>query len=114
MNASFWTPTPAGPIGVFDDNAKLNFSFDAADWLKSCISIGDSAPGTTLESVQVVNAHARLTFPLLTLSGTLVRLRIENTTATVRLAATMSFTLRLRLSDGQQDDRTFYLIHTRR
>jgi hypothetical protein len=100
----FWRETgPKVPWGPFDPDAKLNFSFDMSPWVTT------AGPGLTLESCDVIGD------PLLTIDKA-----IEGSTVTVGVRAAtpsslpagswLSFTLRMQLSDGQRDDRTFWLL----
>ena len=110
MTTPFWKiPVNGYPTGDFDDQAKLDFSFDVSDWLLA------SGTGVTLAGATVVDKHPRLAVPSTNILGPLVRVRIENdVSVTARLGENMPFTLRMVASDGQQDDRTFVLVHRKR
>lgn len=100
----FWrTAGPKAPWGPFDPHAKLNFSFDLKQWVVSA--------GRALElSGCTVEADQRLVV-VAELSGVIVTVRVQaENPASLPHGAMLPLTLRMKLSDGQCDDRTFYLL----
>ena len=105
----FQTVGGPGPWGLFDKDAKLHFELNFAPWVTS------AGTGLTLTSATV------LASPLLTIDRQsitpegLVRFRVQLVDPEGPIPrAFVPFTIRLVLSDDQQDDRTFYLRVTDR
>jgi hypothetical protein len=100
----YWKTTgPRTPWGEFDPNAQLNFSFDLASWIASA-GVGLSLSGCEVASDPLLTATSQLAGELVT-----VRIRIANG-QTVEPGTYLWFRLRMTLSDGQRDDRTFWLL----
>lgn len=100
----FWRETgPKAPWGPFDPDGRLKFAFGVGLWVAS------AGTGLTLSTCEV------LADPLLSVeaavvgSDVAVRIRAVDPTA-LTLGAMLAVTLRMTLSDGQRDDRTFYLL----
>lgn len=109
LDETYWHDLPerAGgpaPWGLFDNDARLRFQFDFSPWVLT------GGEALTLTGA-VALASAELTFDeiSLTAEGT-VRIRVKKTDEAAAPTSTYTpFTLRLTLSDGQHDDRTFWL-----
>ena len=92
-----------GPWGYFDKDAILRFEFNAAQW------VADSGTDLTMVSATVL-ANDALTIDQVSFTPEgVVLMRIQKTDKATRLARFTPFTIRMVLSDTQQDDRTFYL-----
>lgn len=101
---SYWNYT-GGPFpwGLFDPDAELAFSFEVGPWVTS------SGVSLSLQSFTVL-ADARLQVVGQGLLGTTITVRLKLAVgAEVSAGQRISFTLRMFLSDGQHDDRTFLL-----
>jgi hypothetical protein len=100
----FWKTTgPKAPWGDFDPNAKLNFSFDLSPWADT------AGTGLTVSACDVA------VDPLLQvesqLAGGVVTVKVQAAAgATLVPSASLWVRLRMTLSDGQRDDRTFWLV----
>ena len=94
---------PKTPWGPFDPDAVLNFSFDLAPWI---ISAG---PALSLSGCEVLSDPRLVVLSDLVGAVVTVRLRAGNPLS-IATGDTLAFTLRMVLSDGQRDDRTFYLL----
>lgn len=101
---TYWrTSGPKAPWGPFDPDANLNFSFDVSEWVAS------AGIGLTLSACDVISDALLQVDKAVT--GSLVTLRVRAVSAsTIPAGATLAITLRMSLSDGQRDDRTFYLL----
>lgn len=100
----FWKTTgPKAPWGDFDPNAKLNFSFDLSPW------VGTAGTALTVVSCEVtadplLHVESQLAGDVVT-----VQARAADGAALVPNAS-LWLRLRMTLSDGQRDDRTFWLV----
>lgn len=101
---SYWNYTGAPfPWGLFDPDAELAFSFEVGPWVSS------SGVSLTLQSFTVL-ADPRLQVVGQGLLGTTITVRLKLADgATAPSGTRISFTLRMFLSDGQHDDRSFLL-----
>lgn len=108
--ADFFRDTGApGPWGPFDKDAKLHFDFSVADW------VALSGTGLTLVSVEFLPSTIfTIDRKVFTPDGASVRFRVQCADPTTVKKALHPFTMRMVLSDDQQDDRTFYLQVTDR
>ena len=101
---AYWrTAGPKAPWGPFDPNASLNFSFDLSDWIAS------AGPSLALSVCDVIADPLLAVAAAVAGSEVTVRVSAINP-STLPIGAMLPFTLRMTLSDGQRDDRTFYLL----
>jgi hypothetical protein len=100
----FWKTTgPKAPWGDFDPEAILNFSFDLSPWV--------STAGTALTVASCEVTADPLLHVESQLLGAAVTVQVRAADGQA-LAPSSYLWLRLRmtLSDGQRDDRTFWLL----
>lgn len=100
--SNFWSIPAQYPCGPFDLDAVLNFSFDFADWAAK------AGPNTTVATVEVRDGDG-LTFSGQSLNAGVFTVQVRKTDPGTGKGLRIPFTLRVNLSDGQQDDRTFML-----
>lgn len=106
MSDAYWKTTGARqPWGEFDPDAGLNFSFNLADFA------AQAGAALTVQGVQVI-ADPRLAVSSPSLAANVFTMRVDkvNPAAAADIGQFVPFTLRIMLSDGQHDDRTFYLL----
>jgi hypothetical protein len=100
----FWKTTgPKAPWGDFDPNAQLNFSFDLSPW------VATAGTDLTLSSCEVASDALLHVSSQLAESVATVQVRAADG-ATLLAGAWLWIRLRVTLSDGQRDDRTFWLL----
>lgn len=100
----FWKTTgPKAPWGDFDPNAKLNFSFDLAPWVAAAgTGLTVSVCDVTSDPLLHVDRH---------LAGDQATVQVVAADGqTLVPGAYLWFRLRMALSDGQRDERTFWLL----
>ncbi len=100
----FWKTTgPKAPWGDFDPNAKLNFSFDLGPWVATA-GTGLTVADCEVTADPLLQAESQLLGEVVTVQVTAAA------GATLVPSASLWFRLRMTLSDGQRDDRTFWLV----
>jgi hypothetical protein len=105
LTTEYWKKTgPYAPWGEFDKDAELAFSFDGAAWAAA------SGTNLTVQSFTVL-ADGRLTITAQALLAGEMTIKIKKADPSVAadIGQFLAFTLRMFLSDGQHDDRTFFL-----
>lgn len=106
LTAGYWnTSGNSAPWGRFGPKAELAFSFDASEWAAA------SGANLALQSFTVI-ADPRLTITAQALLANVMTVKIKKVDPTVAadIGQFIPFTLRMILTDGQHDDRTFNLL----
>jgi hypothetical protein len=100
----FWKTTgPKAPWGDFDPDAKLTFTFDLGPW------VATAGTGLTMSNCEV--AADPLLHVESQLLGSVVTVQVRAADGQILVPGSFLWLrLRMNLSDGQRDDRTFYLL----
>ncbi|UST52977.1 hypothetical protein NF681_11540 [Comamonadaceae bacterium OTU4NAUVB1] len=100
----FWRTTGVKtPWGPFDPDARLNFSFDVSPWVTSA-GVGLALADCEVLTDQKLQASREI-------DGQIITVRMQAAAGQTLVPETyLSFRLRMTLSDGQRDDRTFWLL----
>lgn len=102
---SAWNPTGRPfPWRNFDPDAITKFTFDFAEYVTL------SGPNLTLATCTVEDASPLLDIDGPSIDGNVVTIEVKRSAEVAKSGASMPFTLRPVLSDGQQNDWTRLLI----